>query len=1593
MLNSRQTVLLVLLLIACNLQTPVQSQSASEGQGSSASQAMSLDLSSEQRNFTAPTAGSVQTPAGTVSFNAGDSITAAQFAALMQGNSISTSNILTVDAAGRALSGTFSLASLQGNALHDVIVPQNVTILGAHSGSSLSITGNLINSGTFLALPNGAATTFSLTAAMVQNNAGAIISSIVPTNLLGSIAQPLAAINLNINTLGSLVNLGSISSSGVLSVNAGGAIINGAAGVTSPQAVMSGLLGTNLNSAIGNIVNTGTITSQLGNVAITTALARDLSVNNVLGNIIANAGTVSFSNLNPLVKGDMNLSGGLVQGTSIEFNSNDGVVRAFLDEIRGPVDVNAGEVHLAVAGGELALRRMNLTGDPSFLNSNGNITLFPDVGFPSLTFAGQDLAIIASGDIVADASLTEINLGGTTRGGNLFIAAGYNISVNTGGATQTEPPVIPGGYNITGKSATGGSVRLGNVDIITTASNAGARAGNVTIIAHDDNNISENTFAANDKGTIEFRSINASSPTGTGGNVLVAAQSSALNLNQLIRTNGSSAAQSGSLALLTGEAVATGVSFINGTQTAGTVTVNNDAAHDAVTMTLNNTLDGGSGNIYSSVLLNSSGTLTLGPATIGQSNSGFTIQSRNGDVIISNDSSASANGGILSISAGKGVNLGQNTFYAASNGVNIVANNGSIQGAGQNTIYSFSDMFFTALGGDITFGPGPVGSYNELDAARSTTGNMTFATTGKIDLQGQHLITAANSVFMVAGESITTGTGGINAGALNPGVGVALELLPPGSIRTAGGIFLSADNDVTVNSGLQSAGFDTMLVSRTANIQLNNVTIRTDGANATLLAAGNVIGSGNNNITVRAAGTAGSFGGGVVQVTAGFPIAVTPLALTNDNTNNANQITTIQADILQAAGHLSQFKSFPDNTLQTPPTDPSGVITPAIIGSNVVVSSAAQTGLIAVDNAGGVVDLSNSTINLIRGAVFLDALNGKTIDLQNSNFFTSSYNIFPTQSTIPQPPLSRGLAAFVAANNIQIGQLNNLQANSNINLIGERQTRITIFLGDEKNKPGSSRNGNGDRAADGKQTDNIFDSKSFQGFDTGRIEISHKSLLPASRFQIQSGAGGLAQGSGRTGAATSGIGLGSFTALSGGGPRGGNVNGGNFAPIGILSNQGQAMSPVRVSQQRSDLVLFTTAGQVMQGNIGGSTNATAIGGAGTTVSDGKEGLMLHGGKLYANSGKTPMTVVTVYGTITIAPETTAAIEVAPDGSGRLIVLGGKEGEKAVSLDVGKQTLALAAGEQARIEPGTGEDQQEPSSDSPLRGTIIKEQVPVKRLIEKENEGFYSNRSIRLSGNASGAYQRMLDRINKWSGPESADSHAQIRPAQRPTGVSVISNRPSTVAAPAHVLASAGTIYQHSGDSAIDLSIGSLFIKPDSMQTIKTALGDLQVDPGAGAEVQVSNAGQVRFRSYSGPGKVRILAAGRNMILSPGQEIVLQKQKPTRNEALPNDGIARRSLANFTLPNGVNGVAGDFSILSSMQAEPHLKPLIRAERRDNAQLKADMLKMAASLNFVRASQGRYYMAAPEKSSLPNDAFIEQPSETEQFKTRVSYASED
>src|SRR5207249_4729689 len=122
---------------------------------------------------------------------------------------------------------------------------------------------------------------------------GGTISTIVPTFIQSLLSSTTVhqQINLSLTALGNIINAGSITSSGTLSLRAGGSIINqlptgAAAGMPSP--VLAGITGVNLYAGSGNIVNNGVIQSALGSINLTGAATKDLIVNNIQGQILAN---------------------------------------------------------------------------------------------------------------------------------------------------------------------------------------------------------------------------------------------------------------------------------------------------------------------------------------------------------------------------------------------------------------------------------------------------------------------------------------------------------------------------------------------------------------------------------------------------------------------------------------------------------------------------------------------------------------------------------------------------------------------------------------------------------------------------------------------------------------------------------------------------------------------------------------------------------------------------------------------------------------------------------------------------------------------------------------------------------------------------------------------------------------------------------------------------------------------------------------------------------------------------------------------------------------------------------------------------------
>jgi hypothetical protein len=453
--------------------------------------------------------------------NVGDVVTAAEFVAVREAV-VSGAQNLNLDAAGRAVGGTFSLANLGKTPLDNLVVPSGVTAIGQAGRQSLKIDGLLSAEGALVGLLAGGKNRFNIRAGDVNVGVGGTITTIVPHSLASLVKDISKPVDLNIFSQKDILNAGALTASGVLSLAALGQIINrlpdGAAPGT-PAPVMHGILGTYLYSGSGSFTNAGSILSSLGNVTFNTAIASDLVLNNVGGMVAAMEGLLRFRQPSFSAKELTEIVGGTLTANAVDIWGGNGPVELRVDEVAGVVNVEAGDAHLYSDGGTLTVGTLNLTGDPFIVNTSGPVHLTSNLVFTAnqSSATDHDLLILAQGKITADPAVTLIDVSSSSlRAGDVHIVAGFNANPATGGQVNNDPTPFGSEFSITGGggSTQGGDIILPNVQIraVSTSSVPGSRGGNVTIVAREGN---DNT------GKIEVGGINTSSARFDGGKITI----------------------------------------------------------------------------------------------------------------------------------------------------------------------------------------------------------------------------------------------------------------------------------------------------------------------------------------------------------------------------------------------------------------------------------------------------------------------------------------------------------------------------------------------------------------------------------------------------------------------------------------------------------------------------------------------------------------------------------------------------------------------------------------------------------------------------------------------------------------------------------------------------------------------------------------------------------------------------------------------------------------------------------------------------------------------------------------------------------------
>jgi len=661
---------------------------------------------------------------------------------------------LLLNTLGSADGGSLTIGSQLSAHLNSLIIPKGVTVTDYSNSGSLHLGGALRDYGTFfLSTNNAAVSNFSIVAKDITIGSGGFLT--VGTSGVGTVAAGTATvgtaaigagvgaepIQLSILSQNNLVNAGTISSPGSLTLVANHAISNISSSSTNALATINAA--GNLNLVSNSLNNTGIIASSNGSININAPnLASNISINAVGGTFQAVNGAINIRSASYSGAANTVLAGGNYLSQSLNIYSGQGNITGFIGEVSGALNSSGSTEHLYADTPLLNIGSNYINGDPTFANT-GNIVI------SGANVFNAAVSIIAGGDISSDGTGSI-----TTTGSNepVTLIAGATINLNGDSANPTGSPA----GTLSGSPASGVTPNSVNVSF-------GSNGGNIDFSANSGSNASIQTSGSNvillanangsGTGNIWFpttgTSINTSISSGAGGAVLIIAGGTG-------GTVSSNAVQLG--------AVTTGGSPGGAVQiyTAAPAVSGGASASFATDGTTSATFAPSGGG--SSPLITPGASITTGIITTagaGGNGAGGTIIGGNGN-----------NGGALTIIAGAAINSSSiETFGGGGGGGEGTTSVGGSGGSG-GAINILSYGGAINISGDLNSsgGGGGGGGSGGAGGVGGNAGNITVSTSSALQITGVVLAASGGDGGAHAGG---TGGGGGSFGGGGGGSGGA----------------------------------------------------------------------------------------------------------------------------------------------------------------------------------------------------------------------------------------------------------------------------------------------------------------------------------------------------------------------------------------------------------------------------------------------------------------------------------------------------------------------------------------------------------------------------------------------------------------------------------------------------------------------------------------------------------------------------------------------------------------------------------------------------------------------------------------------------
>ncbi len=726
---------------------------------------------------------------------------------------------LVLNSLGQAVGGSLNV-SILGNNINNLELPRGVTLID--TGSNFLVNGNLVNYGDIEFTMGG-----SLQANAIVNEGGSLISS---------------------------------SNSLVISSNY---LLN-----------EGGLYGANGVSLVSPFIyNSGTIEAGLGNINISGVNTLDVTgtQDSIFqagsGDINLEVGKSLLSNSN--LPYGMNLIYGNYLSHELNLNANSGYVQGFTGNVTGQINTLADSVHLATQSGDMVIGNTIVNGDPTYVNTNGNITLNG-----SITTDGAPLSIIASGNInIASGSATSINTqANNLSGGNVVMIAGVGSNISYSGANNTTGIPLPG-------------IAIGNTETVSVqlGASSGNTGGNIDLVTN--NNLANGSTIINTAGSVSGAST-------VGGNVVLVAIANGSVGGEVLTGNGTTnyAIEIG----MPGTSIVNGQLTVISSANSGTginlgsvISTNGTFASSAVELYTANPL-------VANIVFDSSGNYTGSISANVNSLSGS-------DIVI--NSSLNLGGVQLAIISGGSISIASGASLNTLESLNLQAATGGIGSALNPVLTEANSLTLLAPGGS---------AYINDSSKSLTLNNLTVSSSGVLDLSMTNTAFGMLTIngLLSAGNDSGTGEVIINIdSAISNFVTSNSALIQSGSVNlVTGGGSIGKSGNVNIDTSQISVKIANNLTSPIVNL--------TDSYSGLVNLSNSNINIGNNgtfsfemtNSTLGSIFLNGSMtiNNGIVNIVASGSGSISQ--------SNSNDILTANSITLSTSGNNIGTANLPINT-------------------------------------------------------------------------------------------------------------------------------------------------------------------------------------------------------------------------------------------------------------------------------------------------------------------------------------------------------------------------------------------------------------------------------------------------------------------------------------------------------------------------------------------------------------------------------------------------------------------------------------------------------------------------------------------------------